>query len=126
MRDVLIAAPTSTNILPMKALSLSASTLIGTSLRSCRALNLRPHMVALSPSLRKCRLSIGLMPPRHREPRTVEMTEIRYFRAVCETLNFHRAAGRCHVTQPALSRAIQKLEAELGGSCSAVKRVVRT
>ncbi len=45
----------------------------------------------------------------------MEMTEIRYFLAVCETLNFHRAAERCHVTQPALSRAIQKLEAELGG-----------
>ena len=43
------------------------------------------------------------------------MTEIRYFLAVCETLNFHRAAERCHVTQPALTRAVQKLEAELGG-----------
>ena len=40
------------------------------------------------------------------------MTEIRYFLAVSETLNFHRAAERCHVTQPAL----QKLEAELGGA----------
>ena len=45
----------------------------------------------------------------------MEMTEIRYFLAVCETLNFHRAAERCHVTQPALTRAVQKLEAELGG-----------
>jgi LysR family hydrogen peroxide-inducible transcriptional activator len=45
----------------------------------------------------------------------VEMTEIRYFLAVCETLNFHRAAERCHVTQPALTRAVQKLEGELGG-----------
>jgi DNA-binding transcriptional LysR family regulator len=44
----------------------------------------------------------------------VEMTEIRYFVALCETLNFHRAAERCHVTQPALTRAVQKLEAELG------------
>jgi DNA-binding transcriptional LysR family regulator len=43
------------------------------------------------------------------------MTEIRYFLAVCETLNFHRAAERCHVTQPALTRAVQKLEAELCG-----------
>jgi DNA-binding transcriptional LysR family regulator len=43
------------------------------------------------------------------------MHEIRYFLAACETLNFHRAAERCHVTQPALTRAIQKLEAELGG-----------
>jgi LysR family hydrogen peroxide-inducible transcriptional activator len=45
----------------------------------------------------------------------VEMTEIKYFLAVCETLNFHRAAEHCHVTQPALTRAVQKLEAELGG-----------
>lgn len=45
----------------------------------------------------------------------MELTEIRYFLAVCETLNFHRAAEHCHVTQPALTRAVQKLEAELGG-----------
>ena len=44
----------------------------------------------------------------------MEMTEIKYFLAVCETLNFHRAAERCHVTQPALTRAVQKLEADLG------------
>ncbi len=45
----------------------------------------------------------------------MEMTEIRYFLAVCQTLNFHRAAECCHVTQPALTRGVQKLEAELGG-----------
>jgi DNA-binding transcriptional LysR family regulator len=45
----------------------------------------------------------------------MEMHEIRYFLAVCETLNFTRAAERCNVTQPALTRAIQKVEAELGG-----------
>jgi DNA-binding transcriptional LysR family regulator len=43
------------------------------------------------------------------------MHEIRYFLAACETLNFHRAAERCRVTQPALTRAMQKLEGELGG-----------
>lgn len=42
------------------------------------------------------------------------MHEVRYFLAACETLNFHKAAARCHVTQSALTRAIQKLEAELG------------
>src|SRR5262245_52919359 len=42
------------------------------------------------------------------------MNEIRYFLAACKTLNFHRAAEQCHVTQPALTRAIQKLESELG------------
>jgi DNA-binding transcriptional LysR family regulator len=45
----------------------------------------------------------------------MEMHEIRYFLAAAETLNFHRAAERCSVTQPALTRAIQKLETELGG-----------
>ena len=39
---------------------------------------------------------------------------IRYFLAVCETLNFTRAAQKCDVTQPALSRAIQQLEDEVG------------
>ncbi len=45
----------------------------------------------------------------------MEMHQIRYFLAVCDTLNFTRAAEQCHVTQPALTRAIQKLEEELGG-----------
>jgi DNA-binding transcriptional LysR family regulator len=45
----------------------------------------------------------------------MEMHEIRYFLALCESLNFRRAAAKCNVTQPALSRAIRKLEQELGG-----------
>ncbi len=45
----------------------------------------------------------------------MEMHEIRYFMAVCQTLNFHRASESVHVSQPALTRAIQKLEADLGG-----------
>ena len=45
----------------------------------------------------------------------MEMHEVRYFLAVCETLNFTRAAERCSVSQPSLTRAIQKLEAEFGG-----------
>lgn len=44
----------------------------------------------------------------------MEIGEVRYFLAACQTLNFRRAAEQCHVTQPALTRAIQKLEAELG------------
>jgi LysR family transcriptional regulator, hydrogen peroxide-inducible genes activator len=43
----------------------------------------------------------------------MEMHEIRYFLNVCKTLNFTRAAELSNVTQPALTRAIQKLEAEL-------------
>ena len=45
----------------------------------------------------------------------MEMHQIRYFLAVARTLHFTRAAEECHVTQPALTRAIQLLEAELGG-----------
>ena len=45
----------------------------------------------------------------------MEMQEIRYFLAMSQTLNFTKAAGACHVTQPALTRAIRKMEDELGG-----------
>jgi len=45
----------------------------------------------------------------------MEMHQIRYFLAVSDTLNFTRAAEDCHVAQPSLSRAIKKLEEELGG-----------
>jgi DNA-binding transcriptional LysR family regulator len=45
----------------------------------------------------------------------MEMHQVRYFLAVCETLNFTRAAESCNVSQPALTRAVHKLEEELGG-----------
>lgn len=45
----------------------------------------------------------------------MEMQQIRYFLALARDLNFTRAAENCNVTQPALTRAIQALEAELGG-----------
>jgi len=45
----------------------------------------------------------------------MEMHQIRYFLAVAETLNFTRAAELCNVSQPALSRAVQQLEEEVGG-----------
>ncbi|HSS66819.1 MAG TPA: LysR family transcriptional regulator [Gammaproteobacteria bacterium] len=45
----------------------------------------------------------------------MNVRELRYFLALCETLNFTRAAERCYVTQPAFSRAIQNLEGQLGG-----------
>jgi DNA-binding transcriptional LysR family regulator len=45
----------------------------------------------------------------------MEIQQARYFVALCETLNFTRAAERSNVTQPSLTRAIKLLEDELGG-----------
>jgi DNA-binding transcriptional LysR family regulator len=45
----------------------------------------------------------------------MELHEIRYFLAVSKTRNFTKAAELCNVTQPALTRAIQKIEEEIGG-----------
>ena len=42
-------------------------------------------------------------------------TEIRYFQAAARSLSFTRAAEACHVSQPALTAAVKKLEGELGG-----------
>jgi LysR family transcriptional regulator, hydrogen peroxide-inducible genes activator len=45
----------------------------------------------------------------------MDLHHIRYFLAVSEALNFTKAASNCNVSQPALSRAIQQLEKEVGG-----------
>src|SRR5258708_23229782 len=45
----------------------------------------------------------------------MELLQVRYFLALAKTLNFTRAAEACNVSQPALTRAIQRLEEELGG-----------
>ena len=45
----------------------------------------------------------------------MEMQQIKYFLSLAQNLNFTRAAEECNVSQPALTRAIQALEAELGG-----------
>jgi DNA-binding transcriptional LysR family regulator len=43
----------------------------------------------------------------------MEMHQVRYFLSLCQELNFTRAAEKCHVAQPALTRAIKLLEAFL-------------
>ena len=45
----------------------------------------------------------------------MELHQVRYFLAVAEELNFSRAAEKCNVSQPALSRGIILLEGEFGG-----------
>ncbi len=45
----------------------------------------------------------------------MEMQQVRYFVTLARELNFTRAAECCNVSQPALTRAIQQLEHELGG-----------
>src|SRR4029079_6192965 len=44
----------------------------------------------------------------------MEIAQCRYFLALCQEGNFTRAAKRCGVAQPSLTRAIKKLERELG------------
>ncbi len=44
----------------------------------------------------------------------MELHQLRYFVAVAQTGSFSRAAEQCHVSQPALSQQIQKLERSLG------------
>ena len=44
----------------------------------------------------------------------MELREMRYFLAMSDALNFTRAAEACGVTQPTLTRGIQKLEVALG------------
>src|SRR5439155_3211599 len=45
----------------------------------------------------------------------MEMHQVRYFLAAAVELNFTKAAEKCNVSQPSLTRAIKQLEGELGG-----------
>lgn len=44
----------------------------------------------------------------------MEFHQLRDFVAVASTGNFSQAASQCHVAQPSLSKAVQKLESEMG------------
>jgi LysR family hydrogen peroxide-inducible transcriptional activator len=44
----------------------------------------------------------------------ISLRELEYVEAVAELKHFGRAAERCHVSQPALSEQVRKLEAQLG------------
>jgi DNA-binding transcriptional LysR family regulator len=45
----------------------------------------------------------------------MELQQIRYFLAVAKQRNFRRAAEKCGVRQPSVSKAVRQLEFQLGG-----------
>lgn len=47
-------------------------------------------------------------------PHDLSIRQLQYIVAVADTLGFHRAAARCHVSQPTLSTQLRQLEELLG------------
>lgn len=52
--------------------------------------------------------------PIRNEPHPFTLRQLQYALAVAEELSFHRAAERCHVSQPSLSAQVAELEESLG------------
>jgi DNA-binding transcriptional LysR family regulator len=50
------------------------------------------------------------------QPHVMKMHQVSYFLALCEEKSFTRAAKRCGVKQPSITRAIKELENEIGGA----------
>jgi DNA-binding transcriptional LysR family regulator len=46
----------------------------------------------------------------------METQHVRYYLAICNELNFTRAAKQCGIAQPSLTTAIQRMEREIGGA----------
>src|SRR6187397_2612075 len=46
----------------------------------------------------------------------MQTQHVRYFLAVCDELNFTRAAKKCGISQPSLTNAIKRLEREMEGA----------
>jgi DNA-binding transcriptional LysR family regulator len=56
---------------------------------------------------------MSLMPVRY-QATIMELRHLRYFQAVAEELSFSKAARRLNIAQPALSRAVQEVERDVG------------
>jgi DNA-binding transcriptional LysR family regulator len=56
----------------------------------------------------------------------MELYRVKYFLALCETLNFTRAADKCAVSQPSLTRAIQNWKGSSAGPCFTASGSART
>lgn len=68
--------------------------------------------------MESARSTHSTLPPRKRErelgKQMIEFRHLRYFTAVAEELNFHRASERVHIDPTPLSRTVRDLEERLG------------
>jgi LysR family transcriptional regulator, hydrogen peroxide-inducible genes activator len=52
----------------------------------------------------------------------MEFQQVRYFLALCEEQNFGKAARRCGIAQPSLTKAMHRFERNIGGALFVRKR----